>query len=54
MESYYITFYVQYEADSEESANIVAQNMVRRLREAEKVQEAVIVAVGRSPGAAND
>ncbi|MBI4457131.1 MAG: hypothetical protein HY644_14710 [Acidobacteria bacterium] len=49
MESYYVTFYIQYQAGSEEDATTRAEQILRRLCEREKIDEAVIVAVGLSP-----
>ncbi len=46
MQSYYVTFYVQFPAESEEDATAQAEQIVRRLGEREKIDEAVVVAVG--------
>ncbi len=49
MEDYYVTFYVQFKADSEESAAARAEAIARNVASAERVGEAVVVAVGRTP-----
>jgi hypothetical protein len=49
MESYYVTFYVQYSAESEEDATLRAEQIVNRIRERERIEEAVVVAVGQTP-----
>ena len=49
MENYYVTFYVQYFAESEEDATAKAEEIVSRLKQREKLDEAVVVAVGATP-----
>ena len=49
METYYVTFYVQFKADSAESASARADAIAKGVATAEKLDEAVVVAVGRNP-----
>ena len=49
MQSYYVTFYLQYQAQSEDDATAKAERLLQRVRDAEQVEEAVVVAVGLSP-----
>ncbi|HEY3130122.1 MAG TPA: hypothetical protein VGL91_11730 [Acidobacteriota bacterium] len=49
MQSYYVTFYVQFPAESDEDATARAEQIVQRLSEREKIDEAVVVAVGANP-----
>lgn len=49
MENYYVTFYVQFKADSVESASARADAIAQGVARAEKLDEAVVVAVGRTP-----
>ncbi|MBI3940273.1 MAG: hypothetical protein HY315_05520 [Acidobacteria bacterium] len=49
MQSYYVTFYLQYAAQSEEEATARAERILRLLGETEKPDEAVIVAIGLAP-----
>ncbi len=49
MQSYYVTFYLQYRAESEDDATARAEQILRRVRDKEKVEDAVIVAVGLTP-----
>jgi hypothetical protein len=49
MEDYYVTFYVQFQADSEENAAARADAIARNVARVERVDEAVVVAVGRTP-----
>ena len=49
MQSYYVTFYLQYQAYSEDDATARAERLLQRVRDTEQVEEAVVVAVGLSP-----
>ena len=49
MQSYYVTFYLQYAADSEAEAEAKARQILHRISQTEQPEEAVIVAVGLSP-----
>ncbi|HEV8129679.1 MAG TPA: hypothetical protein VGQ81_00385 [Acidobacteriota bacterium] len=46
MQSYHVTFYLEFAAESDEDATARAAGIVRGICEREKVDEAVIVAVG--------